>query len=118
MMAVLTTKRRQALKPGAFALPGKGEGKGGKGAGSYPIPDPAHARNALARVSQFGSPGEKATVRRKVAEKFPGIGQANKKANKTSKNSSGAKSNNKNSSGGNNKRIAGELSRRLEQRGR
>jgi hypothetical protein len=117
MMAVLTTKRRQALKPGAFALPGKGEGKGGKGAGSYPIPDPAHARNALARVSQFGTSAEKATVRRKVAEKFPGIGQANK-SKSASKNNSKTSSKNGGKTSSNNQRIAGELSRRLEQRGR
>jgi hypothetical protein len=72
-MAILSNKRRQSLKSSQFALPGKGEGKGGKGAGSYPIPDESHARNALARVSQFGSSAEKATVRAKVASKYPGI---------------------------------------------
>lgn len=72
-MAVLSSKRRQSLKSSQFALPGKGEGKGGKGAGSYPIPDESHARNALARVAQHGSPAEKATVRAKVAAKYPGI---------------------------------------------
>lgn len=59
----------------SFALPGKGEGPKGKGAGSYPIPDKAHARNALARVSQHGSPAEKAKVRAAVHKKFPDIGQ-------------------------------------------
>lgn len=39
----------------------------------YPIPDVAHARNALARVSQFGSPAEKAKVRAAVHSKFPQI---------------------------------------------
>jgi hypothetical protein len=72
-MAILSSKRRQSLKSTQFALPGKGEGKGGKGAGSYPIPDESHARNALARVSQHGSSAEKATVRAKVAAKYPGI---------------------------------------------
>ena len=74
-MAELGTKARQRLPSSSFALPGKGEGKGGKGAGSYPIPDKAHARNALARVAQHGTPKEKATVRAKVKAKFPGIGR-------------------------------------------
>jgi hypothetical protein len=74
-MAVLSNKKRQSLKSSQFALPGKGEGKGGKGAGSYPIPDRTHAQNALARVAQHGTPAEKATVRRKVAAKFPGMGK-------------------------------------------
>jgi hypothetical protein len=74
-MAKLTPAKRQNLKSSSFALPGKGEGKGGKGAGSYPIPDASHARNALARVAQHGTPAEKATVRAKVKAKFPGIGK-------------------------------------------
>jgi hypothetical protein len=52
--------------PGSdFALPGR----------RYPIEDPNHARNALARVSQHGSPAEKATVRKKVHQKYPSIGR-------------------------------------------
>ena len=62
-MAKLTTKARKALPTKTFALPGR----------RYPIENPSHARNALARVSQFGSPAEKATVRSKVKNKFPGI---------------------------------------------
>jgi len=73
-MAKLTAKTRQSLPKGDFALPGKGKGPKGAGAGSYPIPDPSHARNALARVSQHGSPSEKSAVRSKVHSKFPGIG--------------------------------------------
>lgn len=73
-MARLTTKGRSKLPSKDFALPGKGEGPSGKGAGSYPVPDASHARNALARVSQFGSSSEKAAVRAKVKAKFPGIG--------------------------------------------
>ena len=73
LMAKLTMKERKKIPSGDFALPGKGEGSHGKGAGSYPIPDKSHARNALARVSQHGSPAEKATVRAKVRSKFPGI---------------------------------------------
>jgi hypothetical protein len=77
-MAVLTTRARKALPSKSFALPGKGAGPQGKGAGSYPIPDKAHARNALARVAQHGTPAEKATVRSKVAAKFPAIGKGKK----------------------------------------
>lgn len=71
----LTAAQRQALPARDFALPGKGTGPKGAGAGSYPIPDASHARNALSRVAQHGSPAEQTTVRRKVHAKFPGIGQ-------------------------------------------
>jgi hypothetical protein len=64
--AVLTAKKRKKLKRSQFALPGK----------RYPVNDAAHARNALSRVSEYGSPGEKAAVKRKVKRKFPGIGLA------------------------------------------
>lgn len=64
-MAKLTVKSRNAIAPKNFAGPDR----------SYPIEDPSHARNALARVSQFGSPSLKAKVRAKVAAKYPGIGQ-------------------------------------------
>jgi hypothetical protein len=43
---------------------------------SYPIEDASHARNALARVSQHGSPELKAQVRAKVHAKYPGIEQS------------------------------------------
>lgn len=71
-MARLSYSARKQMPSSAFALPGKR--KGGKG--GYPIADKAHARNALARVSQFGSSSEKATVRAKVRAKFPGIGKS------------------------------------------
>lgn len=60
----LTAKSRAKLPSKAFALPG----------GRYPIEDKAHARNALARVSQHGTAAEKAEVRAAVHHKFPGIG--------------------------------------------
>lgn len=72
-MGNLTTKQRNKLPKKDFALPGKGEGPKGKGAGSYPIEDKKHGRNALSRVSQFGTPEEKAKVRSKVHAKFPDI---------------------------------------------
>lgn len=59
----LTTKTRKALPTTAFALPNR----------RYPIHDKAHARNALARVAQNGSPAEKAKVRAAVKRKFPSI---------------------------------------------
>jgi len=64
-MAKLTAKARNAISGKNFALPGR----------RYPIEDASHARNALARVSQHGTPAEKAEVRSKVHEKYPGIGQ-------------------------------------------
>lgn len=67
-MAKLTTARRNKLSAGSFALPGR----------RYPVEDKAHARNALARVAQHGTPAEQATVRRKVHAKFPSIGQDHK----------------------------------------
>lgn len=76
--------RRKKLPSSDFALPGKGEGASGKGAGSYPIPDAGHARNALARVSQHGSPEEKTRVRAKVRAKFPGVAQKGKKTKSAS----------------------------------
>jgi hypothetical protein len=74
-MTELTTKGRQRLKSSQFALPGRGTGKAGKGPGSYPINDRAHARNALARVAQHGTPAEKAAVRAKVKARFSDIGK-------------------------------------------
>ena len=81
-MARLTTKGREKLSKGQFALPGRGKGLEGKGAGSYPIPNASHARNALARVSQHGTSAEKATVKRAVEKKFPGIAVGGKKGGK------------------------------------
>jgi hypothetical protein len=72
-MAKLTTKQRKALPTKEFALPGKGKSMGGKGTGAYPIDTEARGRNALARASQFASPEDKAKIRSKVAQKFPGI---------------------------------------------
>lgn len=66
----LSTKERKALPKSDFAVPSKEPGSG-----SYPIPDKAHARNALARVAQHGSSGEKAAVRAKVAKRFPSVGK-------------------------------------------
>lgn len=68
-MAELNAKKRNALKQSSFAIPSERK---------YPIPDAAHARNALARVAQHGTPAEKKQVRAAVARKFPGIGKGGK----------------------------------------
>jgi hypothetical protein len=81
-MAVLTTKQRKKMPRKTFALPPKRKGANKTPStqkGRYPIPDAAHARNALARVSQHGTPEEKKAVRAKVAKKFPNIGQKKNK---------------------------------------
>lgn len=62
-MSVLTAAARKALPKADFAL----------GGGRYPIPDASHGRNALARVSQYGTPSEKSKVRAAVHRKFPGM---------------------------------------------
>lgn len=69
-MAVLSTAQRKNLPKSSFAIPAKAPESG-----SYPIPDRSHGRSALQRVSQFGSPEEKATVRAAVQRKFPGMGK-------------------------------------------
>lgn len=62
-MSRLTTKERDNLPARDFAGPDR----------SYPIQNASHARNALARVSQFGYPELKAKVRAAVRKKYPGI---------------------------------------------
>lgn len=47
-MSRLTAAERDALPDSAFALPGR----------RYPIPDKTHARDALARASEFHHRGE------------------------------------------------------------
>lgn len=68
-MSKLTYKQREHLDKKEFALPAKRHG----GKGGYPIENEAHARNALARVSEFGTPAEKTRVRAVVHKKFPSI---------------------------------------------
>lgn len=58
-----TKAGRAKMSPSSFALPGK----------KYRIDDAAHARNALARVAQSGTPKQKAAVRKAVARKYPSI---------------------------------------------
>lgn len=59
----LTAAQRDALPDDAFALPGR----------RYPIHNANHARNALARVAQHGTPEEKSAVRAAVHARYPEI---------------------------------------------
>lgn len=68
-MAVLSSSDRKNLSKSQFAVPSKAPGSG-----SYPIPDKSHAQNALARVSQYGSPAEKAKVQSAIQKKFKQFG--------------------------------------------
>lgn len=61
----LTTAGRKHIKEENFALPGR----------RYPIHDSVHARNALARVAQHGTPDEQAKVKAAVHRRFPDIGK-------------------------------------------
>jgi hypothetical protein len=63
-MAKITSKMRDALPRSQFAIPSKR---------AYPIPDKAHAVDALARVEANGTPQEKAQVRAAVRRKFPDL---------------------------------------------
>lgn len=75
-MAKLTGQGREKLKQSLFAIPSKaGSAKAKKKSGNYPIPDEAHARNALSRVSQYGTPAQKAQVRAAVHRRYPNIGK-------------------------------------------
>ena len=66
-----STKNRKKLSKKSFALPGKRK---------YPIPDKSHARNALARVAQHGTPEEQKKVRKAVVKRFPSLGKKRKKS--------------------------------------
>jgi hypothetical protein len=68
-MAKLSTSARKALPAKSFAEPDKRK---------YPIENEAHARNALSRVSQSGTPTEKAKVKAAVKKKYPSIGKKEK----------------------------------------
>lgn len=64
-MAKLKAAQRNKLPSSDFAVAGR----------KYPVNDEGHARNALARVAQHGSPEEKAEVKAKVHAEYPGIQQ-------------------------------------------
>lgn len=62
----LTYKQKQDLPDSAFAIVKGDERK-------YPLDTEERARNALARVSQNGTPEEQKKVKSKVHSKFPDI---------------------------------------------
>jgi hypothetical protein len=62
-MALLSRMARMKLPTKAFALPGR----------RYPIHDQAHARAALGRVAQWGTPHERSAVRAAVRNRFPSM---------------------------------------------
>lgn len=68
-MSRLTARGRKRIKAKNFALPGR----------RYPIQDLSHARSALARVAQHGSPSDKARVRRAVYRKYPALKKRKRK---------------------------------------
>ena len=72
-MAELTSKQRSDLPDSDFVIIAKG------GERKYPIHDVSHARNALARVAQHGTPAEKKKVRAAVRRRYPEIGDEQKK---------------------------------------
>lgn len=78
----LTAAKTRKLPPNSFALPGKGNAtvKGAKGA--YPMDTPGRARDALGRAKANATPPQQATIRSRVAKKYPGIkvSTPNKKA--------------------------------------
>jgi hypothetical protein len=71
-----STKQRKKLSKKSFALPGKRK---------YPIPDKAHARNALARVAQHGTPAEQKKVDAAVKKRYPSLDKNSKKGQTGSK---------------------------------
>ena len=62
----LTYQQRKRLPDSSFAIPSERK---------YPIENKAHARNALARVSSFGTRFEKMMVCQAVAQKYPSINE-------------------------------------------
>lgn len=65
-MAKMTTRQRNRMRDSSFAIPSER---------AYPIQDVTHARNALARVSQHGTPTERRKVQTAVKRKYPNIKQ-------------------------------------------
>ncbi|MGC8992819.1 MAG: hypothetical protein ACP5JE_04605, partial [Thermoplasmata archaeon] len=65
---VLSEEDREKIKLKDYAIVEDGKPK-------YPIEDIEHAKNALARVSQFGTPEEKKKVREAVYAKYPELAE-------------------------------------------
>lgn len=69
-MAALTSAGRKRLQDSSFAIV---EGSGDDKTRRFPIDTIGRARNALARVSQTGTPEEKRKVARAVRRKWPAL---------------------------------------------
>jgi hypothetical protein len=65
-MAKLSSSKRNKMASSSFAIPSER---------AYPINDISHARNALARVAQHGTPAEKKQVKAAVKRKYPSVGK-------------------------------------------
>lgn len=78
----LSYEHRKDMPKKEFAIPSDKTKSNPAGKGAYPIEDKAHARDALARVSQFGTPAEKKEVREKVERKYPSIDVGGEKKEK------------------------------------
>jgi hypothetical protein len=63
----LTSRARKRLSKSDFAIPESRK---------YPIHDKSHARNALSRVAQHGTPEQKKRVRAAVHRKYPDMGKS------------------------------------------
>lgn len=67
-LAVLTQAERDKLPDSDFALPGR----------QYPIHDLDHARDALSRIAQHGTPSQQREVRAKVFKRYPQLKASSK----------------------------------------
>lgn len=65
----LTAGKRRRMSKTSFALPSQR---------AYPMDTIGRARNALARVSQHGTPAQQRTVRRNVTRKWPSLKRSNR----------------------------------------
>ncbi len=63
-MAKITYQQRKKLPASDFVFPKKRK---------YHIEDIAHARNALSRISRFGTASQIAKVRAAVYKRYPGL---------------------------------------------
>lgn len=63
-LSILSSKQRKDLPDSDFIFPSEKR---------YPIPDLAHARNALARVAQNGSSDEQTKVKNAVYKRYPAL---------------------------------------------
>lgn len=67
-----TFKANTPAPADSYAVPASSP-VGGKGVAKYPINTMARARNAMARVSQYGTPAEKSMVHAAVKRKYPAL---------------------------------------------